>query len=107
VSSVSHRGSTHLGLDVSKDAIAVAVLAPDRDQATVQKIFHDEASVRRLIGRFEDRSRLWACYEASPIGRDLDGLLLSMGVRCDVIAPSLIPKRRGDHSATERAQQIP
>jgi hypothetical protein len=61
VSGVSHREFTHLvGLDVSKDSIAVAVLEPDRDQATVQKIFHDEVSVRRLIGRFDDRSRLWA-----------------------------------------------
>ena len=60
VSSVSHRGFTHLGLDVAKDSIAVAVLAPDRDRAPVEKIFHDEVSVRRLIGRFDDRSTLWA-----------------------------------------------
>jgi hypothetical protein len=102
VSSVSHRRFTHLGLDVSKDSIAVAVLAPDRDGATVQKIFHDEVSVRRLIGPFDDRSRLWACYEANPTGYDLYRLLLSMGARCDVIAPSLIPKRRGDHVKTDK-----
>jgi len=52
---VSHQGFTHLGLDVSKDSISVAVLDPDRDRAPVQKIFHDEVSVRRLVGRFEDR----------------------------------------------------
>jgi hypothetical protein len=79
MSSVSHRGFTHLGLDVSKDTIAVAVLAPDRDGATVQKIFHDEPSVRRLIGRFGDRSHLWACYEAGPTGYDLHRLLISLG----------------------------
>jgi hypothetical protein len=60
VSSVSHRGFTHLGMDVSKDSISVAVLEPQRDRAPVEKIFHDEVSVRRLIGRFEDRSKLWA-----------------------------------------------
>jgi transposase len=87
---------------VSKDSIAVAVLMPDRDRATVERIFHDEVSVRRLIGRFDDRSRLWACYEAGPTGYDLYRLLLSMGVRCDVIAPSLIPKRRGDHVKTDK-----
>ena len=102
MSSVSHQGFTHLGLDVSKDSIAVAVLAPDRDRPTVQKIFHDEQSVRRLVGRFEDRSGLWAGYEAGPTGYDLYRLLVSLGVRCDVIAPSLVPKRRGDRVKTDK-----
>jgi transposase len=94
VSSVSHRGFTHLGLDVTKDTIAVAVLEPRRDRAAVDKMFHDEVAVRRLVDRFEDRSKLWACYEAGPIGYDLYRLLTGLGVRCDVIAPSLIPKRK-------------
>ena len=102
VSSVSHRGFTHLGMDVSKDSISVAVLEPDRDQAPVDKIFHDEVSVRRLIGRFDDRSKLWVCYEAGPTGYDLYRLLCSLGVRCDVVAPSLVPKRRGDRVKTDR-----
>jgi len=89
-------------LDVSKDSIAVAVLEPDRDRASVDKIFHDQVSVRRLIGRFEDRSKLWACYEAGPTGYDLYRLLTGLGVRCDVVAPSLIPKRRGDHVKTDK-----
>jgi len=102
VSSVSHRGFTHLGLDVSKDSIAVAVLDPDRDRAPVRKIFHDEESVRRLIGRFEDRSKLWACYEAGPTGYELYRLLDRLGVRCDVIAPALIPKQPGNRVKTDR-----
>ena len=93
VSSVSHRGFTHLGLDVSKDSIVVAVLDPDRDRAPVHKIVHDEASVRKLVERFEDRSKLWVCYEAGPTGYELSRLLDRLGVRCDVVAPSLIPKK--------------
>ena len=49
MASVAHRGFVHLGMDVSKDSISVAVLHPDRDVAEVDKIFHDEESVRRLI----------------------------------------------------------
>jgi hypothetical protein len=56
VSSVSHRGFTHLGLDVSKDSISVAVLEPESDRAAVRKVFHDESSVRRLIAGSADRS---------------------------------------------------
>jgi transposase len=99
---VSHRGFTHLGLDVSKDSIAVAVLEPDRDRAPVQKIFHDDASVRKFIDRFEDRSKLWACYEAGPTGYELYRLLGRLGVRCDVIAPALVPKRPGDRVKTDK-----
>jgi hypothetical protein len=51
VSSIAHRGFVHLGMDVSKDSIAVAVLSPDRDSAEVDKIFHDTDSVRRLVKR--------------------------------------------------------
>jgi transposase len=102
VTSVAHRGMTHLGMDVSKDSISVAVLDPRRDVAVVDKIFHDEESVRRLVARFDRQDRLWACYEAGPTGYELYRLLTSMGVRCDVIAPSLIPKRRGDRVKTDK-----
>lgn len=102
MSSVAHRGYVHVGMDVSKDAIAVAVLPPDRDVAEIDKIFHDEQSVRRLIKRLGRPSGLWACYEAGPTGYELHRLLKSMGVRCDVVAPSLIPKGSGDRVKTDR-----
>ena len=102
MSSVWHRGFRHLGLDVSKDSIAVAVLEPGRDRAPVREIFHDEASVRKLIVRFEDRSKLWACYEAGPTGYELYRLLERLGVRCDVIAPALIPKKPGHRVKTDK-----
>jgi transposase len=102
VSSIAHREFIHLGMDVSKDSIAVAVLAPDRDAAEVDKIFHDADSVRRLVKRIGRPKGIWACYEAGPTGYDLQRLLASMGVRCDVVAPSLIPKGSGDRVKTDR-----
>ena len=51
MSSIAHRGFVHLGMDVSKDSISLAVLSPDRDIAEVDKIFHDADSVRRLVKR--------------------------------------------------------
>jgi hypothetical protein len=52
VPGVAHLGPTHLGLDVHKDTISVAILTPDRDGPDVDRIPHDEPSVRRLVGRF-------------------------------------------------------
>jgi transposase len=102
VPSVSHLAPTHLGLDVHKDTISVAILAPDRDGPDVERIPHDEVSVRRLVGRLGDPRWLRACYEAGPTGYELARLLERMHVRCEVIAPSLIPKAPGDRVKTDR-----
>ena len=102
MTSLAHRGFVHLGMDVSKDSISVAILAPDRDVAVTDKISSDAESVRRLIKRVGRPSGIWACYEAGPTGYDLYRLLTSMKVRCDVVAPSLTPKGRGDRVKTDK-----
>jgi len=89
-------------MDVSRDSISVTVLHPDRDTAELDKISADEPSVRRLFKRLGRPSGLWACYEAGPTGYDLYRVLTSMGVRCDVVAPSLTPKGRGDRVKTDK-----
>lgn len=94
------QGLVYLGLDVHKDSISVGILREDSED--VGRIFHDEESVRRLIGRFPDRSRLRSCYEAGPTGYGLQRLLTGLGVRCDVVAPSLIPRMSGDRVKTDR-----
>ena len=102
MTSLAHRGFVHLGMDVSRDSISVAVLHPDRDLAVVDKIPSDNESVRRLVKRVGRPGGLWACYEAGPTGYDLYRLLTKMGVRCDVVAPSLVPKGRGDRVKTDK-----
>jgi transposase len=54
-----------------------------------------------LIGRF-DVGALRACYEAGPGGYELHRLLTGLGVACEVVAPSLIPKGSGDRIKTAR-----
>jgi transposase len=95
-------GPIHLGLDTSKNAILVGILRPDEVSPDTEKIFNDEASIRRLIDRFPDRSQLRVCYEAGPTGFGLYRLLHSMGVACDVVAPSLVPRSPGDRVKTDR-----
>jgi transposase len=96
----------HLGMDVSVNMIVVGVLHPGEEMPVVDRIFHDEESIRRLIGRFADRRALSACYEAGPGGYELYRLLSSMGVACEVIAPSLIPKGSSDRVKTDRRDAI-
>src|SRR5258706_600041 len=96
------RGLIYLGMDTSKDKIAVAILHADKTSPDVEMIFNDETSIRRLINRFPEPGQLRVCYEAGPVGFELHRLLASMGVACQVIAPSLIPTAPGDRVKTDR-----
>jgi transposase len=95
------RELTYLGLDVHRDTISVAVLAPEQDAPTVDRIAHDEPSIRRLVARFPEPRRLRACYEAGPTGYELARLLARLQVGCEVIAPTLIPTAPGDRVKTD------
>jgi transposase len=90
-----------IGLDVHKDSITSAVLEPGRENPVVDRFFHDEASLRRFVSGFEQRSALRACYEAGPTGYELQRFLTRLGVACEVIAPSLIPVAPGAKVKTD------
>jgi transposase len=68
----------------------------------MDKISSDAESVRRLVKSLGRPGGLWACYEAGPTGYDLYRLLTKLGVHCDVVAPSLVPKGRGDRVKTDK-----
>jgi len=93
---------TVLAMDVHKNTISTAVLEPGSTSPLVDKVSADDESVRRLIGRFVAPSQVWACYEAGPTGYELHRMLTGAGMRCEVIAPSLIPTRPGDRVKTDR-----
>jgi len=98
--------ATHLGLDVHKDTIAVAVLRPDGAEPDERTIPNTPEAIRTLIrrGSFEHPV---ACYEAGPTGYETHRLLTSLGVACDVVAPTMIPRRSGARVKTDRIDAQP
>ncbi len=92
---------THIGLDVHKDTIAVAVLRPVTGEIDERVVPNTPEAVRRLLGRHDPGSTR-VCYEAGPSGYDTHRLIDSLGFACDVIAPSLIPRRSGSRVKTDR-----
>lgn len=90
--------ATVLAMDVHKRSISTAVLEPDSTTAPVDRISTDQEAVLRLIRRFDDPSRVWACYEAGSTGYELARVLRGAGMHCEVIAPSLIPTAPGTGS---------
>ena len=62
--------------------------------------------VRRLFRRLSTDGPVRSCYEASGAGFVLQRLLADDGFSCEVIAPSLIPRKPGDHRKTDRLDAI-
>lgn len=96
-----------VGLDVSKDTIAVAVADEGREAPRyLGTIPHDLGAVRKILERVGEREQLEVCYEAGPTGYVLVRWLRSLGIHCQVIAPSLTPSRPGDHVKTDRRDAL-
>ena len=92
---------THIGLDVHKDTIAVAVLRPNTTEVDERVMPNTPEAIRRLHSRHDPlTARL--CYEAGPTGYDTHRLIRTLGFECDVIAPSMIPRRSGARVKTDR-----
>jgi transposase len=64
--------------------------------------------IRRWARRLKRRrsGRIVCCYEAGPLGYALQRTLVSLGVECIVIAPSLIPRKPGDRIKTDRRDAL-
>jgi transposase len=91
-----------VSLDVHKLSIVVATLPPVGGKPEVCRIETTERAIRRFVDRLGGPAGLAVCYEAGPGGYALWRLLTSMGVACDVVAPSLVPVRAGDRVKTDR-----
>ncbi len=105
-----HRYGAFIGLDVHKDSIAVAVALPGRDQPQYRGEFaHEPRKIQKWLSRlsaeFEGLLLLF-CYEAGPCGYGLYRQLVAAGHDCQVVAPSLIPKKAGERVKTDRRDAL-
>jgi transposase len=91
-----------VALDVHKLSIVAATLAPVAGRPEVVRIETTEKAIRRFVDRLGGPEGLAVCYEAGPGGFALWRLLSSIGVACDIVAPSLVPVRAGDRVKTDR-----
>lgn len=100
---------TWVGIDAHKKTLAVAVLAPG-DKPTELTIENNERAIRRLVRRVERAARgreIRFCYEAGTCGYALQRRIEAAGSAvCEVIAPSLIPRKPGERIKTDRRDAL-
>ena len=98
-----------VAFDSAKDKHAVAIADDGRDGEVryLGEIDNSPDAVRKLVAKLSRQYQLLHfCYEAGPTGYGLHRQLTELGHLCDVIAPTMIPKRSGDRVKTNRRDSV-
>jgi transposase len=97
----------YVGLDVSKEKIAVAIADEGRNAPRYWGIIpNTPESIKKLMTKLGEPQQLRVCYEAGPTGYGIYRILLTMNIECVVVAPSLIPSKPGDRVKTDRRDAL-
>src|SRR5687767_2712676 len=91
-----------VGRDVHADSIAVAVAERTGDVRSLGQIPNRPESLRKLMKKLGPADSVRACYEAGPTGYVIYWQLTTLGVHCEVVAPTLVPTKAGDRVKTDR-----
>jgi hypothetical protein len=96
-----------VGLDAHAESTAIAVAqlgrAPPRFVGTVGAKFTE---LSKALGKLGKPSCLMIVYEAGPCGYALAPELTGAGYRCEVVAPSKVPRRAGERVKTDRRDAL-
>ena len=92
-----------VGMDVHGDSIVAAAFTSGRGEAVERwQLVPDERGLGRLAKRLAAYGDQVSCiYEAGPCGYELARYLRARGIRCDIAAPGLIPKKPADRVKTD------
>ena len=91
-----------IAFDQHAATTVAAVLLPGQRTPAMHSLTSDAPTILRFVKRIQGQGAVRCCYEAGPCGFELQRALTSHGMRCDVIAPALIPRRPGDRIKTDR-----
>lgn len=87
----------YVGIDYHKNLLAIAVIvdAQKKFYETI-RIKNDDKLIVKYMKKLSKQFQIKACYEASSSGYVFQRKMTSWGFHCDVIAPSLIPRKPGN-----------
>jgi transposase len=88
----------YVGVDYHVESLCIAVMIEGiKDFHETIHLKNNDAVIKKYLQKLSKDYNLKVCYEASGSGYVFQRKLKSWGYHCDVIAPSLIPKKAGDH----------
>jgi len=96
------KNTRYLGLDVHAETITAAIAEGRQKIRSLGQFPNRPEAVRKFIEKLGGPNGLKVCYEAGPTGYALYWQLTKMEVECEVVAPSLIPKKSGERIKTDR-----
>jgi len=96
--------TTFVGLDAHKNSIVACALFPGSDEPRRWELLNRPRPVQRMVRRLmeETNGKVSFCYEAGPSGYALQRQIRKQGAACNIVAPSLIPRKPGERVKTDR-----
>jgi transposase len=96
-----------VGLDSHAESTAIGVAEPGRAAPRfVGTVGPKFSELSKALAKLSDPSKLLIAYEAGPCGYALARELKRTGYRCEVVAPSKVPRRPGDRVKTDRRDAL-
>jgi transposase len=96
-----------VGLDAHAESITVAVADEGRQAAQLLgDVPNDFTALTKVLHRLGPPGSVICCYEAGPTGYGLARQLQAAGWVCQVIAPSLVPAKKGCRIKTNRRDAL-
>jgi transposase len=96
------KSTTIIAFDHHAATTIAAVLVPAHRTPALHSLPSDIPTIQRFVARVQRQGPVTCCYEAGPCGFELQRALTAQRMRCEVIAPALIPRRAGDRIKTDR-----
>jgi len=96
--------TTYVGVDAHKKDLFIAMLIGNERTPVAWTVPNEPNAVRRLVRKLEREAPgpVRMCYEAGPCGYALQRQVATARVSCQVIAPSLVPRKPGERIKTNR-----
>ena len=92
---------TKVGIDASKVKLVGAYRMNGVGEVRMVTVANRKEALKPWIEKLQMQGMVQVCYEASSVGYEIYRWVTGLGADCEVVAPSLIPKKAGHHVKTD------